>query len=184
MNIIDMVREEASKEIKDEAQLAAFMEGFEKQAELDKEAFNFGSGGRFAARFMTGVGTKVPAVLAQAGVGLGVGLATAGIVAGVNAVGRAIINNSLKSKFETALQYVLNTNKIVKGGNPAKVQSYATTLFSFAPHVASDQNLLSTLLANAVLGEGVDPITIKSVTDLEGRYKENNAYGPLNGIRT
>jgi hypothetical protein len=179
MNILEIAREEAAKEIKDPVVLAAFMEGFEKQA-----AFDFGAGGRFASTFGHAIATKIPGVLAQAGVGLGVGLATAGIVAGVNAGVGAISNMALKSKFEAALQYVLNTNKIVKGGNPAKVQSYANTLFSFAPHVASDQNLLATLLANAVLGEGIDPTTIKSVTDLEGRYKENNAYGPLHGIKT
>jgi hypothetical protein len=183
MDIKELVREEAAKTYTDAVELAAFMEGFEKQAELHKEAL-FGSASRFAERFATGFGTKVPGVLAQAGVGLGVGLATAGIVAGINAGASALNNNGLKSKFEAALQYVLNTNKIVKGGKPDKVRSYAQTLFSFAPHVASDQNLLSTLLANAVLGEGIDPMTIKSVTDLEGRYKENNAYGPLHGIRT
>jgi hypothetical protein len=177
MDIKEIVREEAAKVYTDEAQLTAFMEGFEKQA-------LFGSGSRFATRFATGFGTKVPEVLAKAGVGVLAGLATAGVVYGVQAGANALNNNALKSKFETALQYVKNTNKIVKGGNPDKVRSYAQTLFSFAPHVASDQNLLATLLANAVLGEGIDPMTIKSVTDLEGRYKENNAYGALPGIRT
>jgi len=176
MNTLEMIREEAGKVYTDSVQLDAFMEGFEKQAGLDM------LGGGVMTRLFNN--EAVRGAMAKAGVGLAAGLAGALLVKGVTSTSSAITNNALKSKFESALQQVINSNKIVKGANPTRVNSYAMTLFNFAPHVASDPNILSSLLSNAVLGEGLDPMTIKSVTDLEGRYKENAAPGPLLGIRT
>ena len=172
MNTLEMIREEAGKVYTDPAQLDAFMEGFEKEA-----MFNFSGLGQ-------GVIEALPGALAKSGVGLAAGLAGALLVKGLTSSSSMITNNALKSKFESALTQVINSNKIVKGANQSKVHSYANTLFSFAPHVASDPNILGTILANVIQGEGVDPMTIKSITDLEGRYRENNAPSSLLGIRT
>jgi hypothetical protein len=165
MSLLDTVREEAAKTYKTEAELNSFMEGFQKEASL---------------MGIDGIG----GMALKAGFGLAAGLAGAGIVKGITATSSAITNNALRTKFEFALTSVINSNKIVKGANPTKVKSYADTLFSFAPHVASDVNMLSTLLTNAVHGEGVDASILKSITDLEGRYRENNSPSPLIGIRT
>ena len=161
--MLDLLRKEVEVRFKSPEEVEAFMEGFEKKA-----AGEVGLGG----------------LAAKAGVGILGGLAGAGIIGGINRFNNNKDMGMLKAKFSSALQQVLNTNKIVKNGNPTKVQSYADTLFSFAPHVASDPNLLSSLLANAVLGEGVDPMTIKTITDLEGRYKENNTSANWNMFKS
>ena len=167
MDMLQTLKDEVKTRFQTEAEVEAFMAGFEKQAALEKQAepyvFN---------HEMAKAGLKVGATLIGSLLGAG---AVAGIAKGFGSHD----NNQLRSKFEMALQQVVNTNKIVKNANPTKVRSYADTLFSFAPHVSSDPNLLSSLLANAVLGEGIDPMTIKSITDLEGRYKENNSYTSL-----
>jgi hypothetical protein len=169
VNLFEIVKEEASKTYINETELTAFMQGFEKESSI-----------------WSAVEAR-PEVLAagiKAGMGIVAGLAGVGIYKAITSTSSTITNFALKSKFESALQFVKNNNKIVKNGNQAKVDSYAHTLFSFAPHVAADPNILSSLLANAVLGEGIDPMTVKSITDLEGRYKENIAPNPLIGIRT
>jgi len=177
MNILDLVRQEASAVYKVEEELNAFMNGFEKQA---------GIAGLFTKDLVGGgLFTNLanhPDVL-RTGLQLGAGLLGMGIVKGMTSTDKAITSYALKSKFESALQQVRTTNKIVKNANPSKVDSYANTLFTFAPHVASDPNILSTLLSNAVLGEGVDPMTMKSISDLEGRYVENNAPQAPLGLR-
>lgn len=167
MDGMKILKEEMNTRFKTEGEIDAFMEGFEKQANL---------------LALESTLAQYPALIGLAGkatVGLAGGLVGALIIKGLNSSGSYLSNNTLRSKFEFALAQVKNNNKIVKNANPVKVQSYANTIFTFAPNVASDPNLLSSLLVNAVLGEGVDPITIKSITDLEGRYKENHSPGPL-----
>ena len=174
MDILNIVREEASKVYKTDGEINAFMEGFEKQAGLD---------------LLGGLGTrllnneKFMEAVYRSGLGLAAGLAAIGITKAVTSSSSAITNNALKSKFESSLQQIKNTNKIVKNANQFKVESYAKTLFSFAPHVASDPNMLSTLLSHVIQGEGVDPMIVKTITDLEARYKENVAPGSLTGFR-
>lgn len=174
MDILEIVRDEAGKRLSTKEEVDAFMDGFEKQA-------NFGLVGGVSGLMQN---PKIQEAAAKAGMGLLAGLTGALLLKGISSTGGAISNNILKSKFESSLTFVSQNNKIVKNANPVKVKSYANTLFSFAPHVASDPNILNSLLANAVLGEGVDPMTIKAITDLEGRYKENIAPTPLLGIRT
>jgi hypothetical protein len=171
MNVLSAVREEAAKTYSG-ADLDAFMAGFEKEA-----AFGLG-----VPAFVTD--PKFLEAAYKSGLGLAAGLAAVGITKAFTSSSAAITRNGLKSKFESALQFVKNNNKIVKNANQFKVESYAKTLYSFAPHVASDPNILSSLLANAVLGEGIDPMTVKSITDLEGRYQETNAPSSLMGFRT
>lgn len=182
MDGLKILREEINTRFKTEEEVDAFMEGFEKQAagyDFLTKALPVAAeaAGGFLAK------SDWPSAVAKVGIGLAGGLVGALIIKGLNSSGGYLSNNTLKSKFDFALTQVKNNNKIVKNANPVKVQSYANTLFTFAPNVASDPNLLSSLLANAILGEGVDPITIKSITDLEGRYKENHASSPLLGIR-
>ncbi len=111
------------------------------------------------------------------------GLIGAAVVKGVSSASDFASNSALKSKFNTAFEQVSSTNRVVKGADKTKARAYAETIFKFAPHVAADPNLLSSVLANAVLGEGIDQMTIKSLTDLEGRYITNNETKPFAGIR-
>jgi F0F1-type ATP synthase beta subunit len=86
----------------------------------------------------------------------------------------------LYRKFTEALKTVSESNRIIRNADRNKVLSYADTIYKFAPHVASDVNLLSQLLANAIHGEGVDPTTIETITRLEERYSKDTAFKPKN----
>ena len=180
MDFYKLVKEAAAKTYTEESQLNAFMQGFEKEAGL--MGFMAGDKGKLLEVNLMEHPAFTEAAIKSA-FGLGAGLLGAGIYQGFHQSSKAIQNNALRSKFESSLQYVKNTNKAVQNANPSKVDSYANTMFAFGPHVVSDPNILGFLLVHVLLGEGIDPTTIKSVTDLEGRYKDNIAPDPLVGIR-
>jgi len=169
-NLSVVVREEAAKHFKSASEVDAFVHGFEKKA-FSPEAL------KLISR------TEVLKNIGKVGIGLAGGLVGAAILKGINSGSDAYQNNVLHSKYEAALLAVSNNNKIIKGANPTKVKSYADTIFKFAPHVASDPNLLGSLLVNSVLGEGVDTMTIKTLVELEGKYKDNTSSSSLLGIR-
>lgn len=176
--MLEKIRQMAMEKLASEEEVNAFMEGFEAQM-LNKEASLFnGNLGNVILNGMSNPNAQ------KAAFGLAAGLLGAAIVKGVNSGSSAVANYNLRNKFEMALAQVMSTNRVVKGAKPEKAKEYAETLFRFAPHVASDPNLLSSILANAVLGEGVDPQTIKTLVDLEGRYVDNNRSNPLVGIKT
>lgn len=176
--ILGMVKEAAASQYSDETALNAFMEGFEKSAAGYFN--NIITSKTFQQELRRSLGSNVGKV----GLGLGASLLGAAIVKGVNTVGSKIDSSQLRAKFEQALQQVSQNNRVVKGSKPERVRDYAETIFKFAPHVAADQNLLSSILANAVLGEGIDPQTIKVLTELESRYIDSQSSSPLVGIRT
>jgi hypothetical protein len=129
----------------------SFVEGFVK------EAFSPNMG----AKFWEGGAAALGGGLVAAGLGLGIhGLSSA--LSGANEAG-------LKTKFEAAFAQVKRTNPVVIDADPIKVRSYAETIFKFAPRVAADPNLLSSVLASAVHGEGVDTTTIRALADLDAR---------------
>lgn len=167
--MFDKIRKMASEQLSTTAEVDAFMDGFEKKAFLGLTPDMINTAGEAAFR---GIG------------GIGAGLLGAAVVKGVSSGASAVGNYQLRSKFEAALTQVTANNKIVKGARPEKARDYAETLFKFAPHVASDPNLLSSILANAVLGEGVDPQTIRTLVDLERGYMDNNSSKPFVGIRS
>jgi hypothetical protein len=169
--IKQLVREHAMTKFASEEEVNTFMEGFEKEA---------GFSGQMG-KYITNGGAND--VILKAALGLGAALAGVGVVKGINSASSMASNYQLRGKFDLALSQVMANNRVVKDADPVRAKSYAETIFKFAPHVASDPNLLSSILANSVLGEGVDSQTIKSLTDLEGRYKENNSSQPLTGIR-
>ncbi len=149
----------------------AFMEGFEK------------------------VATQIPLTLLQkfqgslaensgkAIVGLSAGLIGAALVHGISRGSSSVENRGLRNKFEMALAQCASSNKIIHGAQPGKARAYAESLYRVAPHIMGDPNLLSSVLANAVLGEGIDPMTIKNLVELEGKYLDNNKTNPLAGIK-
>jgi len=150
----------------DEDKAAAFVEGFVKEA-----ADYFGSAG---AAFSGILGSPGFAEGMHKAIGTGVGALALGF--GVHGLSTALSGantQALKGKFDKAFADVSAHNPIVQNAEPAKVRSYAETIFKFAPHVACDANLLSSILANAVHGEGIDPMTIRTLADLEGRLVES-----------
>ena len=102
------------------------------------------------------------------------------LLAGVAGLVSSARNAVLYRKFTEALKTVMESNRIVRNADRSKVVSYAETIYKFAPHVASDVNLLSQLLANAIHGEGVDPSTIETITRLEERYSKDMSFKPKN----
>lgn len=166
--MLDKIRELAMEKFASTEEVDAFMEGFEKEATLSSVLQTMATSGEFR----------------KAGIGLGVGLLGAAIVKGISSGSSAIADRQLRGRFDMALAQVMSGNKIVRGAKPERTKDYAETIFRFAPHVASDPNLLGSILANAVLGESIDPQTIKTLVELEGRYTDNHRTTPLPGIRS
>lgn len=177
--MLEKIRALAMEKLASEEEVDAFMEGFE-QTMLSKEA-NFGSG--FKNILMQTGSPDGGSLMAKAVVGLGASLLGAAIVKGISSGSNAIGDRMLRNKFDMALAQVMSSNKIVKGARPERARDYAETIFRFAPHVAADPNLLGSILSNAVLGESIDPQTIKTLVELEGRYVESKRTQPLAGIR-
>ncbi len=128
-----------------ETQETSYQEDLEKEAALPPGLMSYGMG----------LGRVV-----------GAGLALSGAAAAAGAV-----NNSLKyKKFEAVFQFVVKHSPVLQHEyeqNPKKVRSFAETIFTFAPDVALDPNLLTTVLGNAAMGESMDPQTIKAVLELQ-----------------
>jgi uncharacterized membrane protein len=176
--MLEKIRSLAMEKLASEEEVNAFMEGFNKVASLS------GIYNSFNVMHGSGVGSNILKDNAgRAVVGLGAALVGAAIYKGITSSSAAVENYGLRNKFDMALAQVMSTNRVVKGAKPEKAKESAETLFRFAPHVASDPNLLSSILANAVLGEGIDPMTIKNLVDLEGRYRENNSSKQFPGIK-
>jgi hypothetical protein len=174
--MLDKIREVAMEKFATEAEVDAFMEGFQKEAATS--LFGGGTLSGYASSFLNNETVQ------RAGIGLGASLLGAGIVKAISMGSHAVTDSNLRSRFEMALNQVISTNRALKGVKPEKVQEYAATIFKFAPHVASDPNILGYLLANAVQGESIDINTVKMLVDLEGRYVDNHRTGSLVGIST
>lgn len=115
---------------------------------------------------------------AKAGVALMVG----GGLYGLNRIARSADTEIAHSKFQSALRQVLASNdsagQIIKSAPMERVNSLANTIFSYAPNVATDVNLLKTLLATYVNSEGIDPSTIRSLQELEMNRQKINTWKP------
>lgn len=166
--MLDKIRELAMEKFASTEEVDAFMEGFEKQA--------------FFGSDMIIRGLTNPNIQKPLGA-LAVGLAGAAIVKGISSGSSAVADRQLRGKFDMALAQVMSGNKIVRGAKPERTKDYAETIYHFAPHVAADANLLGSILANAVLGESIDPQTIKTLVELEGRYNDNHRTTPLPSLR-
>jgi hypothetical protein len=115
------------------------------------------------------------------GKGLGEGMGGIAIATGIQGVANLagiVGNNVLHYKFLTALEYVIASNRLIREAGKDKVRQYGETIFKYAPNVATDPNLLTSVLANAIHGDGIDPITVKTLTELESRYRDNTTFSP------
>lgn len=101
---------------------------------------------------------------------------------GINRVVRSAEGEVTRSRFEAALRTCLSSNdsagQIIKSTPPEKVRSLANTIFNYAPNVASDVNLLKTLLATFVNSDGMDSTTIRSLQELEMNRQKINTWKP------
>lgn len=169
--MLNKIAQVALEKFDGDAQLAGeFVKGFVKQALSMPTPGSLGhrmvgeAAGGLASAFGKGLGAT------------GVALGLAGVSAAVNAVSAG----SLHTKFLESLESAVQKNVVLRQADPDKVHQYAETVFKFAPNVATDPNLLSSILANAIHGDGIDPMTIRTLSDLEGRYTENksNIFSP------
>lgn len=81
------------------------------------------------------------------------------------------------AKFLEALKQAIQGNPILEEAartKKDKLLSYAESIFKVAPNMASDPNLLSHILSVYIQGEGIDLVTLKSLSDLESRHSGNN----------
>jgi hypothetical protein len=179
MDVLELRKEAQEKMGFTDAQADAFVEGFVKEASMfDYETRTGGDkspGGTLGQDVVKGIGDSF-----GKSIGGGIGnLAVNSVVSGIASLVGSAKDSLLYRKFTESLKTVVESNRIVRNADRNKVMSYAETIFKFAPHVASDVNLLSQLLANAIHGEGVDPNTIETITRLEERYGPGrNSFQP------
>lgn len=170
--MLEKVKEYAlEKYAGDEALAEEFVKGFTKEA-MATSAFDKAS---TAPRMPAGSnlsGELKNELAKQVGKGLGGILLSGGVGATVYAMNQ-INKSNLHTRFLQSLEQALASNRILREANRDKVKLYADTVFKFAPNVAADVNLLNSILANAVHGEGIDPMTIKTLTELENRFTSN-----------
>lgn len=175
-----------NNEFKDElVKLASQVYGTQEEIDAFVAGFEKESADLFGAGMFTSLANNeaVRSAAIKTGFGLAAGLAGAGIVKGITSASGAVSNYKLRQKFEMALAQVISSNRVIKGAKPEKVKEFAETIFKFAPNVASDPNLLASVLSNVILGDSLDPMTIKTLVELEGKYNQNNQSQPLIGIK-
>lgn len=155
----------------DMSQVEDFMEGFEKTAASGASPNPPGGDSR------SPLGQIRSGFSDQLGKGLG-GLFLSLGLGGAGMIYKKVNSNHLHSQFLEALEHAIAGNHIIHEAPKEKVMQYANTLFRFAPNVATDVNVLTAVLTNAIHGDGIDPMTIKTLTDLEGRFTENDSFSP------
>ena len=169
--MLNKIAQAALEKYEGDTQLAGeFVKGFVKQALNMPPAGSLGH--RMIGEAAGGLASAIGKGLGATGVALG--------LAGVGAAVNAMSSSGLHTKFLSALESAVQKNVVLRQADRQKVQQYAETVFKFAPNVATDPNLLSSILANAIHGDGIDPMTIRTLSDLEGRYAENqsSAFSP------
>lgn len=179
-DILDEVRAIALEQYKDEAQVDQFMEGFVEKAASSNLAQHFD-----LSKGLPGNETKAPTLGGSLAKGVGEQMGRSVVGAGATAAASGIMHlvrasqaRKLYSAFIKSLTEATQMSKVLKSADKSRVVSYAHTVYKFAPHVATDSNMLSQILANAVHGDGIDPMTIRTLTELESRYMDTKAFRP------
>lgn len=172
--MIDKIEQYASLKFGDDKEaIAEFVAGFTKEASMLESMLKSktdNKGENIQTTVLKGIGSTV-------GQGVGNLLVTAGIASAGGMI-NSVKGMALHSKFLQALERAYQTNTILKQAPKEKVLQYAETIFKFAPNISTDSNILSSVLANAIHGEGIYPDTIKMLTDIESRYAENTSFNP------
>lgn len=180
MDVIQLRKEAQEKMGFTDAQADAFVEGFIKEAAAGGFAGATPGAAKAPWETSTALGHGIVDNFAK-NIGGSLGnLAVNTVVGGIASLVGSARDSLLHRKFTESLKTVIESNRIVRNADRNKVMSYAETIFRFAPHVASDVNLLSQLLSNSIHGEGVDPTTIETITRLEERYGKDTGFKPKN----
>jgi hypothetical protein len=156
----------------DEDLAEQFVAGFVTQVLLEKEAADKTDKNVFDPKHEV-----AQSFFREAGKATG-GLAVGGGLWMLANTGKYVVDHFRYNRFLQSLHQAINSSHILQSAPRAKVENYANTIYQFAPMVATDPNLLQSVLTNAVHGDGVDIMTIKSLTDLEGRWKDNTSFSP------
>lgn len=136
--------------------------------ELDKQASFSGTVAGEAAK---GIGKA----LGEKGTALGLGLATGLGLMGAQRIFSATVDKPMqRSKFNAAVEQAIAKNQILQHAEKSKVMAIAETIFRYAPNAAADANLLSSILSNAVMMDGIDPGVVQSLLNLEKTYRDAN----------
>lgn len=115
------------------------------------------------------------------GVGRALGTGLVGGVIGLASSAAGSIGGQIdRLKFLKALEQAIQINRVLQSEDKAKVMSYANTVYKFAPHVACDPNILASVLAGTIHGEGIDPTTIKMLVEMENKYAQTKGVGGFN----
>jgi len=120
----------------------------------------------------------------SAGKALVGGVAAAGFASLMGAV-NVVKAHALYNKFLQALDEAIKSTPVLRAADKNKLMNFGNTIFKFAPHVATDTNVLETVLSNAIHGNSLDPMTIRMLTELEGRYRDSrneSNFNPKNWI--
>lgn len=149
---------------------------------LDKEAL-------FGSAFSAGAAAagKIPAGSLTSKLGYGLGAAAIGVGAtlganaiqglasmAVNKVGNMFGAASNRSAYEHSLAQAIAGSEILTNADPMKVKRMADSIFTFAPTVAADSNVLTNILVNAIHGDSIDLQTVRAVTELEEKLSKIN----------
>jgi hypothetical protein len=181
--MLNKVRQYAMEKFAGDKNLAEdFVKGFAKEAMSTPRPQTMAQELKDAATHMErktkdGLGPARSGFMNEVGKGMGNLVLTLGI-AGVGKVYNNISMDRLHTKFLAALEKAIQSNHLIGEADRSKVMQYANTLFKFAPNIATDVNVLTSVLSNAIHGEGIDPATIKALTDIEGRFAENDSFSP------
>lgn len=101
---------------------------------------------------------------------------------GLNQAFSAVKKNNLHPAFIQALTSAIQSNdragEILRTADRKKVQSFAETIFNYAPNVACDTNLLKGVLSQAVYGDSLDAGIIKSLMELEEKKRNLGQWKP------
>lgn len=123
---------------------------------------------------MTDILKNIASHAGKIGLTLAAGAAIYGAKKGVDAASGLL----LRRRYQNNLRMLHESNPALRAVDPEILARYGDTIFTYAPNIATDPNLLSTLLVNAVHGEGIDLTTIKTITELEDKYSSRGTFQP------
>lgn len=148
---------------------SSFMSELEKSASLWTKAVS--PLGKESPKLVSHVSSEL-AAKGLTGFGLG-----AGILGAMTAFSGAK-NMSKRKDFERALEQVLRNSPVIQEKDKQKATGFAETIFRFAPTVASDPNLLGSVLNSAIHYESLDLSTIKSLSEIEAKHSQYSQLRP------
>lgn len=108
---------------------------------------------------------------AKAGTALAMGLGAYG----AHGIYDGLVKRPMQaSRFAAAVEQAIERNQILQHADRAKVDNMAATIMKYAPNAAADPNLLSSILSNAVMMDGIDPTVVQGLVNLERAYNDSH----------